>query len=226
MGIAPDNPLTNRLPHKTITPVTYPSPIRLLEIPDYPLPPVKTYYSPKYSAQVKETSYYYSDTQRVKRIDRPGGKDIYPLYRTANNPEEICGNNGFPLYNEKYMHKTLAYTYFLVEGEKAATIFTQHTGWLALSPSGGGWSERHLLPLFRRLFWQIESLIILPDNDAPGDSKARLVQDCAWAAGFAAKIIDLKEYYEKEKEDVVDLIDRGVAVKEIIMTRVGEKSHA
>ena len=173
-----------------------------------------TYISAKHSQRVTRTEYIYSDTFKIVRIDLlvDGGKKFYPLVLRDENwivdsPDVI----GF--YNASYVNDPNSFVVF-VEGEKCATALSNE-GILAITAPSFGWSETWLKRAMTPLKGRAGGFIYVPDNDAVGYKKAIDVKYCAWDVGLPCKVVNLSAYLA-EKEDVADLIEKGIDVVSII----------
>lgn len=167
--------------------------------------------------------YHYNANALVERIEatETTAKRFYPKHRNkAGN--WIWGDS--PLhgwYNqEQLIVRQNANVLFIVEGEKTASAFCSNTHWLALSPPGFGWSEIWLKLNLLKLVPVIDAVIYVPDNDSPGAAKAKLIQQCCWRVNLGCLILNLDNYYEHPGDDIADLIDRKLDVKEILQERL------
>lgn len=199
--------------------VNFPKIFQLVSVDKYDLPTTSSYWSNKYSTRVNRTEYIYSPECRVSRIDFiENGKKRKQAYPQHWLEGEWCYgvSSRFPLYNQSYLLNQKGII-FLVEGEKAATVFTDHTGWLALSPPGFGWTEEWLQNTFRKIYWSVDGVFVLPDNDEVGKTKAWKVQQACWSCQLPCEVIDLP--HQNSGEDVADLIQSGVDVTSLILER-------
>lgn len=190
---------------------------QFINIDKYDLPATSSYWSNKYGTRVNRTEYTYSPECRTSRIDfvedGKKRKQVYPQHWLEG---EWCygASPKFPFYNSSYLLNQAGIV-FVVEGEKTATIFTDSLGWLALSPPGFGWTEEWLKSAFQKLYWAVEGVFVLPDNDRVGQSKAWKVQQACWSWHIPCEIIELP--LAEEGEDAADLIQKGIDVRSILL---------
>jgi hypothetical protein len=156
------------------------------------------------------TTYRYSSTHQVQRIDFLDGskKKFLPSYIFEGNRKYGADYN-CPLFNEEFI-KDEGKTIYMVEGEKCAVTMTQALGLLAVSPPGFGWNEKYLRPRLQILSKKISGIVILPDNDKAGITKADLLRTVAWTVGIPTKLVKFPE--AQDSEDIADLIYRNVNV--------------
>lgn len=168
------------------------------------------------------TIYNYSDTQRVIRYDIFDNHEEY-LYSNrkekdfcvstlVNGEWKIGGNlKEFCFYNQQYIEK--GKDLLIVEGEKCAIAVTSRTGYLALSPAAGAWSEDMLSDVFSKLYWTTGDVLFIPDNDKVGKHKTETLQRACWRNKKKTKILDISPYVN-ENEDIADLINRDSKLAE------------
>lgn len=90
-----------------------------------------------------------------------------------------------------------------LEGEKSAFYFTFSTGLVGLSiPCQIGYSEETLAHYFDQIKKNVSGILYFPDNDDPGQEKAKKIQHYAQLNGIGTKI--LKPYSCREDFDEGD----------------------
>lgn len=183
--------------------------IEPLFVSDY-IPPITVRHNVTHDNKLANvTTYRYSDTHQVERIDFHDGskKKFLPSYFKDN--KRIYGADyNCPLFNEYLLvgKKTV----YVVEGEKCAVEFTRELGMLAVSPPGFGWTEKFLRPKLQSLSSKVSGLVIVPDKDKAGLLKAQTLRTIAWSVGLPCRIINLPN--AAQGEDIVDLLARNVDV--------------
>lgn len=162
-----------------------------------------------------KTIYEYSPNHRVIRVDfaESGDKSFYFMV-CKNGQWTVEFEDNFPLLHENLIAEKDKFI-VLVEGEKCAVEMVKH-GILAVTPAPFAWSEERLEKHFKKLYYHIEGILCIPDNDEIGLKKAIRVQNAAWRCGLPCRILNLEEYYVKPGDDVVDLFQRGIDVVQLI----------
>jgi hypothetical protein len=206
------NYVTNSFVPTAIQPVKWIEPIQYLFIDKYELARERK------QGLKQVTSYIYNDDCMVERVDywKDGvkHKDFFPKYK-RNGVWTYGISSGFGLFNGRYIKQRG--TLIIAEGEKCADIVTDVTGYLATSFPAFAWDRQHILFEFIKLSRYISGIIYLPDNDAPGRRKGNLIQDTSWELNIPCTVVSLSEEYEmKEKEDIVDLYNKGYDIKKML----------
>lgn len=170
---------------------------------------------PKYNEQAVKTIYNYTPEHRIVRMDllESGEKMFYPN-KKVDDRWQIIADEKHPFFNEINITQKDRFV-TLVEGEKCAVALSKQ-GILAITPPPFAWGENRLQEAFGRIFYDIDGVLVIPDNDIVGLKKAVRVQNACWRVGLPCRILNLEEYYRVEKEDVVDLIARGINVVDVI----------
>lgn len=175
----------------------------------------QSFFHKRINKQAHKTVYQYSDIYRIVRLDieDDNEKMFYPN-KLVDGKWDIIADENHPFFNEdKIKQKNKFIT--LVEGEKCAVALSEQ-GILAITPPPFGWSEDRLQKAFERIFYDVDGVLVIPDNDAVGLTKAVRVQNACWRTGLPCRILNLEDYYRVEKEDVADLISRGLDIKRVI----------
>jgi DNA-directed RNA polymerase subunit RPC12/RpoP len=155
--------------------------------------------------------YEYSENKRAVRKEVRGFKKIILPEVKVNEKwvgiekQKEIKITDFPFYGEKYLQKEKN-KILMVEGEKCVDIIAEKWGVVALSPIGGGWSEKGIEKNLARLFYKIDSIIYLADNDEAGRKKEKLVLKSAWYQGIPCSNYPLDKYFKYEGEDIGDLL--------------------
>lgn len=164
------------------------------------------------------TNYYYNDKSCIERVDyikeNKKVKDCYPKHK-INGVWIYGSSNEFGFYQQEYLKEKG--TLIVVEGEKTANIFSSHFNILAVTPPAFGWNNDYIC---RWLFFnsdKIEQILYLPDNDNVGFTKANIFKLSSWKRKIPCHILKLNEIFEmKDREDVVDLIERNENVIDVL----------
>jgi hypothetical protein len=124
------------------------------------------------------THYLYGDGQRVVRIDIPGDKIIYPQHRSGDIWSNGAGDRPWLPYGlSRYLpYPGKTNLILIIEGQKCVEIAHQR-GIPALCLEGGDYSQRTIFDKLRAILGRFERvlLVVLPDNDLPGNRKAERI---------------------------------------------------
>lgn len=174
------------------------------------------YYSNKYKCEVLRTTYIYDDNHRIVVLKGDNlEKACYPSFKNKDGEWIYAVNDSFPFFNHQYLKN--GYFVFVTEGEKAANVLTLKTGYVAISPPGGwGWNDDWLKYNICHNYFNCEGFVYLPDNDSVGTRKANQFQKSAWEVGKPCKILNLSSFYKYKSDDIVDILNYGIDIKEII----------
>lgn len=174
-----------------------------------------TFFHRKTQQNAQKTIYEYSPNHRVIRVDfaESGDKSFYFMVR-KNDEWTVQFEDDFPLLHQNLIIEKNKFI-TLVEGEKCAVELVRH-GLLAVTPAPFAWSEERLQRHFNDVYYDVEGILCIPDNDEIGLKKAVRVQSAAWRCGLPCRILNLEEYYVQSGDDVVDLYDRGINVVQLI----------
>jgi len=174
----------------------------------------QSFFHPRLQKQAHKTIYQYGEIYRIVRLDIEDDdeKMFYPNKLVDGKwGVEACDKH--PFFNENAITQKNKFV-TLVEGEKCAVALSEQ-GILAITPPPFGWSEDRLKVAFDRIYYDIEGVLVIPDNDAVGLTKAVRVQNACWRSGLPCRILNLEDYYRVEKEDIADLIQRGIDIKKL-----------
>jgi hypothetical protein len=142
------------------------------------------------------THYSYGDYQRVVRIDIPGDKIIYPQHRVGDTWVDGAGNNLWLPYGlSRYLPYPGTTNFILiVEGQKCVEI-AHHRGIPALCLEGGDYSQKTTFGKLRAIRDRFERvlLVLLPDNDLAGGSKAQRIIHTARYFELPTLLLDLEQ---------------------------------
>lgn len=160
------------------------------------------YYSPDASAS------QFAKKTIISRAD--GSKDCYwNLYSSETRDFSIKGLQGkhAPLYNAPLLLSVPDYTVYFVEGEKDAERLVNWGEAATCTPNGAGqttWFDEYTELIKGR------DIIILTDNDQPGEKYGRFVASHVYGAAKSVKIIPTKVIYEDcpHKGDISDIADK------------------
>lgn len=161
------------------------------------------------------THYIYNEKTQVERVDYYGGerkKECYPKY-LSGNVWKYGASPEFTLFNSRYIGKDSGLV-LMAEGEKTADTLTYFSNYLTLSPPPFGWNEDYISR--NLLNPNIQAVLYLPDYDEAGNKKAGIVQRACWMVNIPCLIFKYDNLSMNDGEDVVDLIERDINVKELI----------
>jgi hypothetical protein len=150
----------------------------------------------------KTTIYDYSETQRIYRLDNvvpPGKKEIYLQWWDRPNQtwEAGVGSATWPIYLRGLTCENLksGNSLIWVEGEKSAEALKAQ-GYCTITNASHCFNYAYLYKLYFAFFLtnkNIEKIIIIPDDDAPGYHKAEQIQKVCWYLKKGAEILTLAE---------------------------------
>ncbi|NDB67510.1 MAG: hypothetical protein EB015_05785 [Methylocystaceae bacterium] len=140
---------------------------------------------------------------QVVRIDDKNGKTYRQRHIDQDTGEITWGMQGVTAlpYNLPALRSSTK-PVFIVEGEKCADALIER-GLLATTNHGGAgkfWPS--IVPYF-----EARNVIIVPDNDAPGEKHARIIANSL--TGIAKSIRILRLPFLKQKGDVADWLEAG-----------------
>lgn len=198
-----------------IVPISLPSKIELFKTVEKVVIPDSTYISAKHSQKVRRREYIYNETFKVVRIDLLVDKKkiFYPLELVEN--EWIVSIPDIPVLYSPIKFSSDDKFLIFVEGEKNVVDLC-NIGLASVTVSSSNWGKDKLTSVLFDLHRKISGIIYIPDNDKVGIQKAIDVQTTCWRIGIPCKIVSLKPYYTQPKEDVSDLIAKGIDVVQII----------
>jgi hypothetical protein len=181
---------------------------------DYTLE-TSTFFHRKQNEHATKTIYQYSPKHRVVRVDFAESKEkVFYFTVLKDDRWSVEFVDDFPLLHQNLITEKNKFI-TLVEGEKCAVELVRH-GLVAVTPAPFAWSEERLQKHFNSIFYDVEGILCIPDNDEIGLKKAVRVQSAAWRVGLPCRILNLEEYYVQTGDDVVDLIDRGIDIVQLI----------
>lgn len=133
--------------------------------------------------------------------DRPGAKSI-----TLQEQNKV-------LYNLPRLIDaiTKGYPVYIVEGEKDVNTMAKLGLVATTAPSGAGKGGKKWLDSYSEYF-KSASVIIMPDNDEPGQDYAKKIQSSLRNYAHATKIITISD---KPKGDITDWINEGHDIREL-----------
>lgn len=143
--------------------------------------------------------YRYSDSFLVARYEGPKGKTYRPWMRDERGWRQGSPKSGIPPYriDDALLHDGPV---FVVEGEKAVEEM-KSVGLVAVTSAGGSGSPH-------KTDWKGlagRTVIVLPDNDAPGERYAEKVLGLLKEAG-ADRVSIVRPFGDRPGFDVADLI--------------------
>jgi hypothetical protein len=215
MGVYTYNP-TNYTPSFSVSPLYIKRPLSLIRTEkkvDSTTQQSKNYIENK---TLDRTPYYYPDNCKVVRYDiYVNGSRINKEFRPYKD-NKIISYCDLKLYRENYLN--IYGDYIWVEGEKCVDAVVKR-GYTAITAAGGVARNKDYIQ--KRLLVnkpKIAGLVIIPDNDTSGIKKAALVEECAWRSNIPTKKINLDPFLSllDEGDDVVDLLDLGYTLEEIV----------
>jgi hypothetical protein len=123
----------------------------------------------------RRTHYWYSNSQRVVRIDRVDGKSIFPQFLNGSVWVNGAGDRSWAPYG---LSRLLPYPgktnlILVIEGQKCVEI-AHSRGIPALCLEGGDYSHQTMFDKLRAIRDRLERslLVVLPDYDLDGNRKA------------------------------------------------------
>jgi len=181
---------------------------------DYTLE-TSTFFHRKQQENATKTIYQYSPKHRVVRVDfAESGEKVFYFTVLKDGRWSVEFVDDFPLLHQDLITEKNKFI-TLVEGEKCAVELVRR-GLVAVTPAPFAWSEERLQKHFAQIYYDVEGILCIPDNDEIGLKKAVRVQSAAWRVGLPCRILNLEEYYINSGDDVVDLIARGLDIVELI----------
>ena len=125
-----------------------------------------------------QTIYYYSQSQRVMRIERVGDKSIFPQHFHQNEWINVAGSLPWRVYG---LSRLLSYPgvvnlILVVEGQKCVEI-AHSRGIPAICLEGGDYSSQTTFDKLRAIQHTFKRLLlaVLPDRDLVGGHKANRI---------------------------------------------------
>ena len=126
----------------------------------------------------RRTHYWYSNSQRVVRIDRVDGKSIFPQFLNGSVWVNGAGDRSWAPYG---LSRLLPYPgktnlILVIEGQKCVEI-AHSRGIPALCLEGGDYSHQTMFDKLRAIRDRLERslLVVLPDYDLDGNRKAQQI---------------------------------------------------
>jgi len=169
----------------------------------------------------QEVLYYYGTEERIKRIDLPDKKLVFPQELVQG----VWTNQKTKEYWSLYRESSFPDCSFLdnaaivwVEGEKTAEALCQF-GVLATTASNSDWREPPLkLAMLRLAAKHIDAVVYIPDNDAPGIKKAELVEHCASVMDVACLVVPMTHFWAEAPPagDFADLLERNYSLQDFL----------
>ena len=128
--------------------------------------------------------YAYSQTQRVSRLDRPGGKVFYANHRTDEGWQRGAGPNPWPMYQWPALLQASGRWLIELEGEKCADLVIA-AGFLATTQPGHAHRTAQILERYRALRQAgVAGIVYISDHDEQGLKRARQVIKAATEAAL------------------------------------------
>jgi putative DNA primase/helicase len=157
------------------------------------------------------TTYPYSDTQKVARIDSPfAKKHLRPYHLHEKSWIKGKGDQEWEAYrlNEALEHGKGNFI-LVAEGEKCVEA-ARYLGVAAITWQGGSWTKDAIRSSLAALKdGGVEGLVIYPDHDQAGAKKAEMISAIATDISFPVLILDPLKVWENcpEKGDIADWIE-------------------
>ena len=128
--------------------------------------------------------YAYSQTQRVSRLDRPGGKVFYANHRTDEGWQRGAGPDPWPMYQWPALLQATGRWLIELEGEKCADLVIA-AGFLATTQPGHAHRTAQILERYRALRQAgVAGIVYISDHDEQGLKRARQVIKAASEAAL------------------------------------------
>jgi len=128
--------------------------------------------------------YAYSQTQRVSRLDRPGGKVFYANHRTDEGWQRGAGPDPWPMYQWPALLQASGRWLIELEGEKCADLVIA-AGFLATTQPGHAHRTAQILERYRALRQAgVAGIVYISDHDEQGLKRARQVIKAATEAAL------------------------------------------
>ena len=128
--------------------------------------------------------YAYSQTQRVSRLDRPGGKVFYANHRTDEGWQRGAGPDPWPMYQWPALLQASGRWLIELEGEKCADLVLA-AGFLATTQPGHAHRTAQILERYRALRQAgVAGIVYISDHDEQGLKRARQVIKAASEAAL------------------------------------------
>lgn len=163
------------------------------------------------TADKKYTYYKYSDKFTNIRCDTSEGKFFSPQWTESTGdvivsiPASLVSEHS--IYQSRYLQPSIV----IVEGEKSATTL-QYLGIAGISFVSAIYSNNYLnrFIYFLKTTYNIQSVIVLSDNDSIGTKKGTDVLHYCWHNGIEAGILNIATLFEEYKDvagfDVYDAV--------------------
>jgi putative DNA primase/helicase len=128
--------------------------------------------------------YAYSPSQRVSRLDRPGGKVFYANHRTDEGWQRGAGPDPWPMYQWPALLQASGRWLIELEGEKCADLVIA-AGFLATTQPGHAHRTAQILERYRALRQAgVAGIVYISDHDEQGLKRARQVVKAATEAAL------------------------------------------
>ena len=139
---------------------------------------------PKGPELASGSPYAYSQTQRISRVERPGGKAFYANHLTGSGWERGAGPGSWPMYQWAALQKAQAQWVVELEGEKCADLVIAG-GLLATSQPGHAHQVAQIAERYLALRQAgIAGIVYVSDHDAQGAKRASQAIQAAALAGL------------------------------------------
>jgi putative DNA primase/helicase len=128
--------------------------------------------------------YAYSPSQRVSRLDRPGGKVFYANHRSDDGWQRGAGPDPWPMYQWPALLQATGRWLIELEGEKCADLVID-AGFLATTQPGHAHRTAQILERYRALRQAgVAGIVYISDHDEQGLKRARQVIKAATEAAL------------------------------------------
>jgi putative DNA primase/helicase len=128
--------------------------------------------------------YAYSPSQRISRLDRPGGKVFYANHRTDEGWQRGAGPDPWPMYQWPALLQASGRWLIELEGEKCADLVIA-AGFLATTQPGHAHRTAQILERYRALRQAgVAGIVYISDHDEQGLKRARQVIKAASEAAL------------------------------------------
>ena len=139
---------------------------------------------PKGPELASGSPYAYSQTQRISRVERPGGKAFYANHLSENGWERGAGPGSWPMYQWAALQKAQAQWLVELEGEKCADLVIAG-GLLATTQPGHAHQVAQIAERYLALRQAgIAGIVYVSDHDAQGAKRASQAIQAAAMAGL------------------------------------------
>ena len=141
-------------------------------------------------APPSEPLWYYSPTQRIRRVEGENGKSFMPEHISGSRWVHKAGPDPWPFYGSPLQGQAVVE----VEGEKCVDVL-RAIGINAITHPGHNHTEADCTRRYSDIKAIVTSIIYIADNDETGRSKGLKLQKCAAAAGVPFTLLHAEHLF-------------------------------